>query len=79
MPDDDHECIPLYDPAGNLTAVVHGDPNMSTAARAALAEVIEIAQRDMETRPDRDELEARQAAGRERIQERNARLFGDTG
>lgn len=44
-PDDDHVCQPMCDADGNLTAVVHGDPNMSDRARAALAELVEAARR----------------------------------
>lgn len=75
-PDDDHTCMPMYDEQGNLTAVVHGDPGISDEARVALADVIAAARR-LHAIADADgELSRRQAAGRERIRERNARLFG---
>lgn len=78
-PDDDHVCQPLYDTDGQLAAVVRGDPHMSPEARAALAELVELAREDFEARDAASggELSRRQEAARQRIRERNRRLFGD--
>ncbi len=77
-PDDDHACQPLYGDAGELVVVVHGDPGMSDADRAALAELVEAARRKFEAddAASGGELSRRQALSRERIRERNARLRG---
>ena len=43
--DDGHLCVPLYDEAGELVAVVRGRPDMPVEVREALVELAEVARR----------------------------------
>ena len=74
-PDDDHVPTAITDDSGELIAVAHMAPDASDEARRAMAEVAQAAIRYHESRPDRAEMDARQAAARERIRERNRRIF----
>lgn len=74
-PEREHVCFSLTNEAGEVDAVVHGDPNMSPEALAALEEVVAAAKRQFEADLAADpSIGERQAAARARNRARLKRL-----
>jgi hypothetical protein len=74
-PEPEHRCFSLTNEAGEVDAVVHGDPNMSPEALAALNEVVAAAKRQFEADLAADpSIGERQAAARAHNRARLERL-----
>lgn len=71
------QCRPLLGEDGQVLAVVHGAEPLSDEAAVHMRNLVDAARRLAEADPDRAEKQARQAASRERIRERNRRIFGE--